>query len=552
MKKLILIILTLLIIVMGIYILKIGASERNVTKSGDYETAAEDLKKVMRESLVDNPMEIRLEGHSIKGLYYKVLMDDDMKLYVSEDFIQDILGCAVRRYKSGDIALERGSAKLDFSEGQYRKAGNMIFIPVDSNLNLLDFDVEISFVEHYVDFSAIEGTPAIPSAYDMRKDERVTPVRDQGKYGTCWAFASLGALESSTMPYEESIYSPDHMALSNSYKTPVSAGGDHTMSIAYMAAWQGPVLEKDDPYGDKKTDETLAAAKHLEEAIIINERDDDVIKGAIFRYGGIETSLYFPLEYGEIDSDYYNDAHASYYMDEKHEPNHDIVVVGWDDDYPKESFNNEPKRNGAFICKNSWGTDFGDEGYFYVSYEDPNICTQSVVYTRVAEPDNFDNIYQTDKLGWVGQMGFSDESAYFANVYTAKKDEKLGGVSFYATDKNTEFSVYLVHDFKDTSDFEKKELLVSGGTRYAGYYTAYIPDENVDLKEGERFAVVVFIKTKGAVKPVAVEYKADSRTANVDITDGEGYISQYGKSWIRTEDEQDSNVCLKAFTYERD
>ena len=551
MKKVIIIILTIIIIVFGLYFIQSGTAGRSISKSDDYDEAAKGVGDMLRERTRGEPMDIRLEGHSIKGLNYRVLVDANLKPFASEDFLEDILGCAVRRYSGGDLVIERGDAKVSLTVDDVWVLQDVIFIPLDDRMKTLDYNVEMSFAQNYIDFSQINGNPALPAAYDMRKDDRVTPVRDQGKYGTCWAFASLGALETVTMPYEENIYSPDHMTLSNSYKLDVAAGGDHSMSIAYMAAWQGPVYEEDDPYGDRKTDEKLTAAKHLEEAVVINERDDEVIKSAIYRYGGIETSLYLAMSYDNLDSKYYNNENDAYYSPEPHKPNHDVVIVGWDDNYSRDNFGEKPKKDGAFICRNSWGRSFGEGGYFYVSYEDPNICTQSVVYTRLAEKDNFDRIYQSDMLGWVGQMGFESDTSYFANVYTAEGDERLAGVSFYSTDKNTEFSVYLVHDFKDTNDFEKKELVASGGTRYAGYYTVHLSDEELWLKPGERFAVLVYIKTPGSQKPVAVEYAANDRSSKADITDGEGYISQYGSKWTRTEEELQANVCLKAFTVKR-
>jgi len=55
---------------------------------------------------------------------------------------------------------------------------------------------------------------------------------------------------------------------------------------------------------------------------------------------------------------------------------------------------------------NSWGDSFGDDGLFYVSYYDSNIGIHNVVYTRVEDNDNYDNIYQSDLCGWVGQLGY--------------------------------------------------------------------------------------------------------------------------------------------------
>ena len=387
----------------------------------------------------------------------------------------------------------------------------------------------------------------LPKAYDMRDHDRVSPVRDQGQYGTCWAFASLAALESASLPKEDSIYSVDHMSRNNGYNLDISDGGEHTMSIAYMAAWRGPVYEKDDEYGDGKTDDTLEAVRHLEEAIIMNKRDDSKIKGAIYKYGGVETSLYMEMTYGSSRSQFYNEDTASYYYDGDMKPNHDMVIVGWDDDYPKEKFSIQPSKDGAYICKNSWGEDFGDGGYIYVSYEDKNIGKQAIVYTRLGEKNNYDNIYQSDILGWVGQMGFNEESAYFANVYTAKKDEILKAISFYATGDNTTFSVFIVPDYKDESSLNSKRIEIGKGeTRYSGYYTVDLT-QDVELRKGQKYAVIVSIKTPGSEKPIAIECDAGKRTEGLDLSDGEGYMSLYGEVWHSAE-EENANICLKAFT----
>lgn len=153
----------------------------------------------------------------------------------------------------------------------------------------------------------------------------------------------LARLETTLLPMEEDIFSVDHMSMCNSYALDVNSGGEHTMSIAYLAAWQGPVLEKDDPYGDGMSDPNLTAEKHLEEALIINGREDETIKSAIFRYGAIETSIYSALEYVDSYSMYYSSEYAAYYYDGDETPNHDVVVVGWDDNFPKENFTIQPR-----------------------------------------------------------------------------------------------------------------------------------------------------------------------------------------------------------------
>lgn len=412
----------------------------------------------------------------------------------------------------------------------------------------LNYSCNINLETNAVVLKKIAEEEKLPAAYDMREHDRVSLVRDQGIYGTCWAFASLAALESTIRPAENLVFSVDHMAMNNSFNVSPFDGGEYYMSIAYLAAWQGPVLEEDDPYGDNQTVNGLSAVKHLEEAIILKDKNYEAIKSSVYKYGGVETVIYCDMKNATSSSYYYNRNRSSYYYDGDQTPNHDVVIVGWDDNYPKEYFNTEPVGDGAFICKNSWGQDFGDEGFFYISYYDTNIGMNSVVYTKLGNSDNYDKIYQSDLMGEVGTMGFDDKpEAYFANVYTAGKNETLKAVSFYATGPKTTYDVYVVTDFTDVSDLQQRTKVASGEMQYEGYYTINL-NEAVPLPDDRKFAVVVHVNTQDSTMPIAIEYNNDEKTANFDITDGEGYISLYGTKWSSAEQENDCNVCLKAFT----
>ena len=535
----------------------------NVERSAEFENCAATYKTNLTDKLNSENTKFTVAGLDVDRFNYEVYVSEQMVLMVESDMLKSLLSCSVLEYDDGGVIIMKGDNKVVLTVGSNQamvndnhiidllsvvvRDGDKLFIPLDNIAEFFSYRVTYDLQADWIDLTRLEGEKLLPAAYDMRDYGRVTPVRDQGRYGTCWAFASLGALETTLLPEEEGIFSTDHMSMNNSYNLDIDSGGEHTMSIAYLAAWQGPVYEANDPYGDGESNGNLKAVKHLEEALIINEKDIDVLKSAIFRYGAVETSVYTQMEYVDSISPYYSKENASYYYDGEELPNHDVVVVGWDDNYAKENFTNVPEGDGAFICKNSWGTEFGDRGYVYVSYYDANICKKSVVYTRVGDADNYDNIYQTDLLGWIGHMGFDKEEAYFANVYTAGAGEELAAVSFYATGKDTEFEVYVVSDFEDEASFKNRQFVTAGSTKYAGYYTVDFP-EAIKLADNERFAVVVKIKTPGAVHPIAIEYNSDERTENFDITDGEGYISLYGEKWHSAEETQQSNVCLKAFT----
>lgn len=479
--------------------------------------------------------------------------------------LTDTFNCSTQIYENGNILIEKGmnSISLYVNSASAKINGTMmeltdkvqvseekLYVPIADIAQYINYDFSIDYKEASVRMTQIAEEVELPAKYDMRALERVTPVRDQGLYGTCWAFASLAALETTLTPQENVVFSPDHMSLCNSFSLGQNEGGEYTMAIAYLASWQGPVYESDDPYGDGETNESVEARKHLEEALIIAPKDYQAIKEAIYKYGAVETSIYTQMKAADSWSNYYNRERATYYYNVEAPCNHDIIIVGWDDNFPKEYFTIQPENDGAFICKNSWGTAFGEEGYFYVSYEDANIGTTNVVYSKLGAADNFDHIYQSDLLGWTGQLGYNRESAYFANVYTAGEKEDLAAVSFYATDADTSYQVFVVRNFEDTESLNDRILVKEGKFESAGYYTLRL-DQPVSLDDNEKFAIVVYIETPGSIHPVAIEYDADERTREFDITDGEGYISLYGNKWVNTEKNQDCNLCLKAFTNNR-
>lgn len=535
----------------------------SVEKTDGSEAAAEAMMKEIVTSANEKGVTLYINDNKITEAEYQAYFSDRLQLMIPIAAFTDKLDCLVNVYENGTITLAKGDSlvKVYGDSDMVNINGNtiqtidkperkddIIYVPVNEICEALNYSCNINLETNAAVLKKIAEEEKLPAAYDMREHNRVSPVRDQDIYGTCWAFASLAALESTIRPAENLVFSVDHMAMNNSFNVSPFDGGEYYMSIAYLAAWQGPVLEEDDPYGDNQTVNGLSAVKHLEEAIILKDKNYEAIKSSVYKYGGVETVIYCDMKNATSSSYYYNRNRSSYYYDGDQTPNHDVVIVGWDDNYPKEYFNTEPAGDGAFICKNSWGQDFGDEGFFYISYYDTNIGMNSVVYTKLGNSANYDKIYQSDLMGEVGTMGFDDRpEAYFANVYTAGKNETLKAVSFYATGPKTTYDVYVVTDFTDVSDLQQRTKVASNEMQYEGYYTINL-NEAVPLPDDRKFAVVVHVNTQDSTMPIAIEYNNDEKTANFDITDGEGYISLYGTKWSSAEQENDCNVCLKAFT----
>lgn len=515
---------------------------------------AKDVNSSQVKAVIDNQ-----EYTSDQAGFY---MNKDRNIMVPVSMLRDALNCSAHVYDNDCLLVEKHNLSVSLSLDEKKayvngeeekiksgltKVGGELYVSLDDLSNLLGYNCDFDITKNTIVAADTDTSALVPAYFDLREKGRVSQIRNQGTYGTCWAFAATSALESSLLPEEKYLFSVDNMSMSNSFNANQYDGGEYTMGMAYLAAWQGPVLEKDDPYGDGVSDDTLKAVKHVQEMQIIDGKDYEGIKEAVFKYGGVESSLYSTIRSSQDSSVYYNRENSAYCYIGTEKPNHDVVIIGWDDNYPSSNFNTQLEGDGAFICQNSWGSDFGEDGIFYVSYYDTNIGTHNVVYTRVDDTDNYDNIYQSDLCGWVGKMGYDSEQIYGANVFKAKGNEKLSAASFYATGANTEYELYVVHDFKNEKSFANREKLASGVVKKAGYYT--IDFDEQQLKAGEKYAIVLYVKTPGSKHPLAIEYDTgESILQGVDLDDGEGYISLNGKKFVNVKEKRECNLCIKAFT----
>ena len=541
---------------------------RRMTETGVRRAGGEAFWQPQWQSLIAQEVNgegIRflVDGTEIPSGKNPVVLSEEGEFLIPVSRLAEVFSCTALFYDRSRLVMERGDITAQLEEGSAILEVNGEAIPLETGLAWRDgaLYVPLAAVEQAFSYRrewkpeertlALTGGGTekkfLPYAYDYREKGRAPQVKNQGSLGTCWAFASLMALESRLLPEYDLDFSEDHMSLQNSFHLDQNAGGEYTMSMAYLLAWQGPVLESQDPYGDGISPQGLSPVCHVQEIRVLPGKDYEAIKRAVYLYGGVQSSLYTSMVTGQSDQRYYNKETGAYCYIGTARPNHDVVIIGWDDTYPKENFNLTPEGDGAFICANSWGGEFGDDGYFYVSYYDSNIGSHNILYSRVEAADNYDQIYQTDLCGWVGQLGYGKENAWFANIYTARGREKLEAVGFYATGANTSYEVYTVSDAEGSSRFGRRRLAASGTLADAGYYTIDLK-RPLRLEEGERFAVIVSVWTPGAVHPVAIEYNSPDKGLTADLSDGEGYISFRGTVWERVEKEQDCNVCLKAYT----
>ncbi|WFN33909.1 lectin like domain-containing protein [Methanogenium sp. S4BF] len=420
----------------------------------------------------------------------------------------------------------------------------------------------------------------LPVRFDLRDEGRVTPVRDQGQCGSCWAFATYGSLESTylTDTGEAEDFSENNMKnlcsneSGDGFDTGPCDGGFAFMSDAYLVRGSGPVQEADDPYllpvPSTISPTDLSAVLDVREVTFLPQRtgplDNDLFKEQLMQEGAIWVSFL-------VNWSCFADNYTTYYWPGDAydvDGGHAVTLVGWDDAFPKESFAVKPPGDGAFILKNSWGSGVGEDGFFYISYYDPiigtfgdeeqefvmdyrNLWTAGAVYTGVPAEDGR-RIYQYDPLGWTTSAGTGTGEAgplYAANVFTADGYEALTEVSFYTREPDTAYTAAIFTNFTTPPGDSAPVAWTSGTCALPGYHTITLPEPAV-LTPGEVFSVVLEIDAPTDTYPLVVEMPIEGYSSGATAGPGESYASVDGSEWEDlTESVTNANFCIKAFTH---
>ena len=408
----------------------------------------------------------------------------------------------------------------------------------------------------------------IPSKYDSRDVDGkcyITEVEDQGYTSLCWAYSALGAVESDLLKHHDDInpeeldLSEKHLAYYNLHKASgsvngtidgdyrelvnrdgetgafifdydtgyIDCGGVSDYCISLLTAWKGPVRETGSDafkstYGatyifSDNADKPSDAYESLYHVQDVDQMPADrgnimLVKQMIMEHGsatiGINSdSAYWKKHYTNMNSDFGSEPVST--------ADHEVLIIGWDDEYSASNFGIHPEGDGAFICKNSWGSKSGKDGFFYLSYYDDTANLSSAVSYNVATKgdDNwYDNNYQA--AGFLtNAVSCLDDSQNVVRAYTSSANpygmlyevagkEELKAIGLMAIDMYQQYvlEVYVNPEiYDDGISFGSVNVPVTSrkvSAISAGFHTFPL-ERGINLEKGDRFFVLVKPVTKG-------------------------------------------------------
>lgn len=375
----------------------------------------------------------------------------------------------------------------------------------------------------------------LETKYDPR-GTKTSKVKNQLNLGTCWDFAAHANLEHYLINEgeSESDFSEEYLrwwAMPDSegigWKRGDGDGGNAIISSGFFTSWAGPKLEKDMPYygykgGSKPSNfNTAKTQKNVTDIVFVND-DKTTVKNAIKKYGSVDTGYYH-------DDSYYNSSTASYYCGKSNlQPNHEVLVVGWDDNYSKNNFRTKPSSNGAWLVKNSWGSSWGDGGYFWVSYEDKYFLSSqyntNACFAGVQDAKDNQKLYQYDPYGIVNTYGNGTSSKLgFANVYDFSEGyNQLDGVMFMTESAGASYEISYAPYTNNTIDLNNKTVLKTGTVDHSGYTT--IKTDAFTLPTGKGAIIVTLDGSKSNVQVALGDEESYSGLYTAEANKGESFV----------------------------
>lgn len=413
-----------------------------------------------------------------------------------------------------------------------------------------------------------------PGTYNANEERFVTDVKNQRNTSLCWAFSLASNLETSLLTRGQKYYdlSEEQLAYfwANRVNDPLGntpndkitrtqsnyhGTGNGRVASFFLSTWSGMTTEEKVPFQSSAVTwpDSLAydTSAYMEDAIF-SQYTVERTKQLLMEYNSVSAMIYM------LDNYYYPDT-ASYSCPQSGLVNHAVTIVGWDDTYSKENFPSASGVNndGAWIVKNSYGKNWGKNGYFYLSYEDKSITNlvSNTAVTTPAYPNNY--FYDGAAAGTVTFPGSTINNGYYvSNIFKATagngKDEELGEIVTAVPQDNTDFQIQVYTDLKNTSDPTSGTPAYAEPVDYtqplAGIHTIHL-NTPVKIPQGTFYSVVIRIpdgSNKFYVEKTTTSTSWFTATAGIDPN--QSFFSTSGKKWYDAGNQYNCCFSVKAHT----
>jgi C1A family cysteine protease len=377
------------------------------------------------------------------------------------------------------------------------------------------------------------GPLPILSHFDWREAGKVTPVRNQGACGSCYAFGAIGNFEARALVEGGGLFDFSENNVKECEWWGSSCSGGNYWRVASFLAAKGTVMETCDPYVPSNVACNSSCPFQLTlldwRAISFDAVPPvNVLKSYIQTYGPVYTTLYagngdaWDTEFGN-----YNGSYTLYHPGTE-ASNHAVLIVGWDDDLPHDG------GQGAWIVKNSWGTSWGGPcgygttgGYFTIAYGSAQVGTHSsFVYDWQSYDPNGTLLYY-DEGGYTGSVGYGNPTAWGLCKFIPSEDVEVQRIEFWTLDAATDVDVRLYGDFNGTSVSNLLAAELNNSYPTAGYHSVELSSP-VSVGSGDDVYAVVKITDAAYNYPIAYDPFGPKASGRCYISSSGSIFSEWG------------------------